>query len=220
MILGAGGLGQEIAWLIEEINREKEVWRILGYLDSDQSCHDKKYLGYPVLGDDSDASQLEDVSFVLGVGDPRLRKRLVESIGIQGKSWPTLISPTVQVHKSNTLGLGVVIGRLTDLTVNCVIGNFVMLNIHAVLGHAVEIGNYSLVDPNVTINGEARIGSCCLVGANAFVRDVRVEDGVTIGAGSVVVRDVEPDCVVAGVPAKVIRRGSPKHTLTKSERSA
>ena len=52
-----------------------------------------------------------------------------------------------------------------------------------------------------------------------FVRDVMVGDGVTVGAGSVVVKNVEPDCVVAGVPAQIIRRGAPKHTLTKTERS-
>lgn len=219
VILGAGGLGQEIAWLAEEINERQREWNILGYLDHDLAVQGKEMLGYPVLGPDSDAQKYRHAFFALGVGDPRLRKRIVDSLGESECQWATLISPTARVHPSNHLGKGVVIGRYSDMTVNCRIGNFVMINIHVVLGHAVEVGDYSLIDPNVTINGEGRIGSLCLIGANAFVRDVHVGDGVTVGAGSVVVKPVEPDCVVAGVPAQVIRRGSPKHTLTKSERT-
>ena len=34
IILGAGGLGQEIAWLVEEINEEKKDWNLIGFIDS------------------------------------------------------------------------------------------------------------------------------------------------------------------------------------------
>jgi serine acetyltransferase len=55
----------------------------------------------------------------------------------------------------------------------------------------------------------------CYVGANAFVRNVHVGDGATIGASSAVVKDVPPNCVVAGVPAKVLHAGVPSHKLTR-----
>jgi sugar O-acyltransferase (sialic acid O-acetyltransferase NeuD family) len=219
IILGAGGLGQEIAWLAEEINAAREEWNILGYLDADPATLGQRPLGYPVLGPDSDSAKFAHAYFALGIGDPRLRRRIVERLGSDAYQWATLVSPTASLHRSNSVGRGAVVGRYTDMTVNCRIGQFAMINIHVVLGHAVEIGDYSVVDPNVTINGEGRIGSCCLIGANAFVRDVTIGDGVTVGAGSVVVKDVEPNCVVAGVPAKVIRQGPPLHTLTKSERT-
>jgi len=46
-----------------------------------------------------------------------------------------------------------------------------------------------------------------LVGANAVVLEgVRVGKGSVVAAGAVVVRDVPPGVVVAGVPAKVIKR--------------
>ena len=218
IILGAGGLGQEIAWLIEEINESDKRWNLLGYLENELSLQREQLIGYPVLGQDEQAKDYKDAYFVLGVGDPRLRRRIVERLKKYNLKWASLISPTVRVHPSNVIGEGVVIGRYTDLTVNCRIGNYVMLNIHVVLGHEVEVGDFSIIEPNVTINGEAKIGNTCLVGANAFVRDVVVGDHVTVGAGSVVVKNVEPDCVVAGVPARVIKKGSPKHTLTRSER--
>lgn len=52
-----------------------------------------------------------------------------------------------------------------------------------------------------------RIGSDCWVGGNATIlQGVTIGAGVTVAAGSVVTKDVEPYCVVAGNPAKVIRR--------------
>lgn len=45
-----------------------------------------------------------------------------------------------------------------------------------------------------------------IFGANVIViGDVTIGDNVTFGAGSVVTKDVPPNTVVAGVPAKVIR---------------
>lgn len=51
------------------------------------------------------------------------------------------------------------------------------------------------------------IGSGVIVSARAVVRGgVKVGDGAVIGAGAVVIRDVYPMAIVAGVPAKEISR--------------
>jgi sugar O-acyltransferase (sialic acid O-acetyltransferase NeuD family) len=215
IILGAGGLGQEIVWLIEEINDYQKEWNILGYLDSHPSVKDMTLIGYPVLGPFEDANKYPDSFFIVAFGDPRMREQVVTLVSKFNVKWATLISPTVRLHPSNKLGEGVVIGRYSDLTVECVLGNHTMLNIHVVLGHKVELGDYSIISPNVTLNGGAKIGKSCSIGANAFVRDVVVGDYVTIGASSCVIKPVESDCVMAGVPAAVIRKGAPVHSVTK-----
>jgi acetyltransferase-like isoleucine patch superfamily enzyme len=51
------------------------------------------------------------------------------------------------------------------------------------------------------------IGNDVWVGDRAIIRDgVRIGDGAIVGAAAVVTRDVAPYAIVAGVPAKVIRR--------------
>lgn len=51
-----------------------------------------------------------------------------------------------------------------------------------------------------------RIGSNCFIGARSIVMPgVQIGDGVIVGAGAVVVRDVPARCIVAGNPARVIR---------------
>lgn len=51
------------------------------------------------------------------------------------------------------------------------------------------------------------IGDNVTFGANAIVvGGIRIGNNVIIGAGSVVTKDVPDNCVVAGVPAKIIRQ--------------
>lgn len=81
----------------------------------------------------------------------------------------------------------------------------------------VHVGEYSYVafdaailthDLTRGLRLHTRIGKNCFVGARSIVLPgVQVGDGAIIGAGSVVVRDVPPYCIVAGNPAKVLREG-------------
>ncbi len=81
----------------------------------------------------------------------------------------------------------------------------------------VHVGEYSYVafdaailthDLTRGLRLHTRIGKNCFVGARSIILPgVLVGDGSIIGAGSVVVRDVPPRCIVAGNPAKVLREG-------------
>jgi len=77
-----------------------------------------------------------------------------------------------------------------------------------------RIGEGCLIAPQVTIGGRSGhaqvpvIGDRVFIGAGArILGPVTVGDGAVIGANAVVVADVEPRTLVAGVPARVIRRG-------------
>lgn len=91
----------------------------------------------------------------------------------------------------------------------------------------VTIGDRTLIGPNVQIytpvhplRPEDRNGSkgrewakpitigkdCWIGGAVVICPGVTIGDGATVGAGSVVTKDVESRCLVAGNPAKLIKR--------------
>lgn len=79
----------------------------------------------------------------------------------------------------------------------------------------VEIGDYTLVSFDTAVlthdfiyrkHVTTRIGSFCFIGARAVVMPgVEIGDHVVVGAGSVVVSDIPPNCLVGGNPAKILR---------------
>ena len=54
--------------------------------------------------------------------------------------------------------------------------------------------------------GKIKIGNNCFIGARSILMpEISIGDNVIVGAGSIVTKDIPPDSVVAGVPAKVIK---------------
>ena len=85
------------------------------------------------------------------------------------------------------------------------------------LGNHVElISAHKLIDdPSTPINvrvrpmqpGMIEIGEGVFVGSRAIIMPgVHIGDGAVVGAGAVVTKDVPPDCIAMGIPAKVIRK--------------
>lgn len=63
-------------------------------------------------------------------------------------------------------------------------------------------GNY----PGNERDRDVRIGNNCWIGMNCIIlKGVSIGENSIIGAGSVVVRDIPPNALAAGVPAKVIK---------------
>jgi acetyltransferase-like isoleucine patch superfamily enzyme len=52
------------------------------------------------------------------------------------------------------------------------------------------------------------VGKCCFIGANAIIMaGVKIGDEVIVGSGAIVTKDVPPNSIVVGNPAKVIKSG-------------
>ena len=75
VIIGAGGLAKEVAFLIEDINKEKMQWNILGFIDNDEKNVGVKLNVIPIIGtDDWLISQVKSINIVFGIDHPSLIK--------------------------------------------------------------------------------------------------------------------------------------------------
>ena len=113
----------------------------------------------------------------------------------------------------------------TDCGINIKVGKNVFINACCKFQDqgGIEIGDNVLIGHNVTLatlNHDERpefrqniypkpikIGNNVWIGSNATIlQGVTISDGAIIGANAVVVHDVPENTVVAGVPAKIIRK--------------
>ncbi len=88
------------------------------------------------------------------------------------------------------------------------------------------IGKNCIIGANVTIGGKSRwyevpvIGDTVDIATGAkILGPIRIGNNVTIGANAVVVKDVPDNCIVAGIPAKIIKTNvNPEEMYSKELR--
>ena len=140
------------------------------------------------------------------------------------------VGTNVSVGDGTIIGFGdnIHVGNNVSINYRCILNDC----------NSIIIGNDVLIAPGVQINtashttllserltpdwnpssGEYRwrtfakpilIGDGCWIGANAtIIAGVTIGDGAVVAAGAVVTKDVEPNTLVGGVPAKTIRECS------------
>ncbi|MGL5766584.1 MAG: acetyltransferase [Sarcina sp.] len=207
VIIGAGGLGKEIAWLIEDINKTGKKFNLLGFLD-DGKIKGENINNYKVLGGSNTISDLKNIFFVVAIGNAKLKKVLVEKAIHLGAKPVNLIHPSVIISENNLMGEGIVICAGNIITVNVQIENFVTLNSACTIGHDTKISEYTTVYPCVSISGNCEIGKLNELGTRtAIIQGIKLGEEVITGAGSVIIKDVEDRSTVVGVPGKIVKRG-------------
>jgi sugar O-acyltransferase (sialic acid O-acetyltransferase NeuD family) len=215
VIYGAGGFGREIAWLIEEINRNHKTFEIVGFIDDDISLAKSTLNNYPVLGGMGYFNENDDVAVAIGIANPIKRYQVVEKLKAFQLDFPNLVHPSVAMGKQVELGKGNIICANAIITVNIRVGNFCHLNLKTTIGHDSVVENYVTTACGVDFAGNSHICNCTYFGNHATVLPyVRVAPFAVLGAGAVANKDVTEGSVYVGVPAKRIK-SNPRYEQSK-----
>ena len=207
-IIGAGGFGREVAWLVERINEVSPVWNLKGFIDDNESIWGSKEDGYPVLGGCEYLKNMEDVYVVCAVGSAKVRKQIIDKLADSRIKYATLVDPAVIMSKRVYIGEGSIICAGTIITVDVTIGRHVIINLDCTLGHDDIVEDYVTIYPSVNVSGNVRIGQMSELGTGVqIIQGKNIVSETVIGAGAVVVKDINKSGTYVGVPSKKIDFG-------------
>lgn len=209
VLIGAGGFGRETAQAVAAINADGARWNLRGFLDDDPARRGKDVDGTPVLGGRELIGEMPAASFVVCTGRPgdyASRPRIVRELGLAADRYATIIHPAAAVAPSSRVGPGSVLLAHVTLTAAVTVGAHVAIMPQVTLTHDVEVADFATLASGASTGGGARIGAGAYLGAGALLREgTRVGDRAMVGMGSVVLRDIPPGEVWAGVPARRLR---------------
>jgi acetyltransferase EpsM len=196
-VIGAGGHAKVVAETAFAASST-----VAGFLDDDPLKQGTALLGLRVEGPIlSGMSRLGVHRWVLGIGDNRVRRHLVER-GLPAEP-VTLVHPTAIVSPSARLGTGTVAFAAAIVQAEARVGSHAVLNTRATVEHDVVVGDFAHIAPGAVLLGGAEVGTGVLVGAGAVVLPgIRIGEGAVVGAGSVVAKNVPAGATVVGVPAR------------------
>ena len=207
IIVGAGGFGREVEYLIETINEDNPTWELLGYVD-DMVPAGTRVGNCTVLGNLDYLETIDSsVSLTIAIGSAKIRKKIYERIDAVGDfDYPNLIDPGVRVAKRVKLGKGCIICAGCLLTVDITMGDFVILNLGCTVGHDAQIGSFVTAYPSVNISGMVTIGSITEIGTGTqIIQGVEVTEKCVFGAGTVVVRNIAESGTYVGASTRKLK---------------
>lgn len=208
VIFGAGGFGREVQWLIDRINVQESVWDILGFIDDGKSVGMTSD-GCKIIGGLEYLLQVQEtMAVVCAVGNAQIRKKIIEKCKTNPYLYfPNMVDPSVIMSDKVQMGEGNIICAGTVLTVDIHINDFVIINLNTTIGHDAIIQSYVTIYPNVNVSGMVRVDENCELGTGTqIIQGVHINSQIILGAGTVVISDLEDAGTYVGIPARQVRR--------------
>lgn len=211
VILGGKGIGMIAAYVASCLPDVE----IIGFLNDGVPVYGTqgKFKRFPVVGKSRqvhDFISQENVYAIVAYKTMKKEDRQWDKLiamNIPPEKLLSLIHPSAKIpYGFCKIGDGVLIAPGVQLSPDTEIGDNCILLGDCFIGHDSTLDRYVSVANMASVGARVHIERGVHVGSNATIRQgVTIGEFSLIGMGSVVLRDVPPKTIVAGVPARLIK---------------
>jgi len=203
LVIGAGGHAHSV---LEVLLESGQPYEVIGIVDKEYKAIGSLY-GIPLIGDMSFVPEVFKSGVrnaVIASGFNITRKKIAQTLS--QFHFPKIISKNALVGYSVSIDEGSIIMPGACLRMGVRIGKHCIINTNASVDHECIVGDYVHIAPGSALSGRVVVGEGVFLGTGTCVIDkIKVGEWSTVGAGGVVVKELPPNTLAVGVPAKVIR---------------
>ena len=198
-IFGNGQLAELISNILlyeKKIKKEKLYFVVKKFIDK------KNY----ILEKDFFKIQSRNFVVIIGIGDTKIREKLIKKIIKKKYKFPNLISKSAVIMKNSKFGKGnIFLPNSTILSPS----TFQDFNI---IGTATTILHHCRINSNCVFGGGSVIGAGTNIASNSFFgvgsiiasQNLNIGSNSFISSGSVVIKNIEKNSKVIGNPARKV----------------
>lgn len=191
-IYGASGHG---AVILDILSRKGKM--VQGFID------DRILDSFKGLKVQEPAELALNEEIILGIGRNSIRRELVSRL--KNVVYISAIHPNAILANDVTIGVGCAVMAGAVINSSSELGNHTIVNTKASVDHDCVLEDFVHISPGATICGGVHVGVASHIGAGATVLpNIRIGCDVTVGAGAVVTKDIPDNCIVVGVPARIL----------------
>jgi sugar O-acyltransferase (sialic acid O-acetyltransferase NeuD family) len=209
VIYGSGGFGREVVWLINNINKVKKEWRIVGFIDDTKKDKYVKYVDNTLLlgGKEWFQTQSDELYVICAMGSSESRYKIYNELSIyKNLKLATLIDPSVAIDDTAYIGKGSIICYGSNIMAGAKLGKGIVLNIRTAIGHDCTVGDYCTCCVHTVLSGGSRLGEFCEIGSNSFLlKNITLASHVTVAPVSSVLSNLKESGIYSGNPARRVK---------------